>query len=497
MDIMRRHHTAFVIALAALFLGITGDLLLRWVPWGVNALLWTILFCAAACVVARARRQEPEEPVADDAGIRDDGPRLRLPVRRVPWFPPCCALLAAAGLVWRDADPLVALDVLLLLALLPMLALEARGVRLQAAGLAEVGAAIVFTGVQSIAGFPQLLGQDLSWSRMPRFGFRGAGVVLRGTLIAAPALVIFGALLGAADEDFARVLRELMVFDLSDAFLHVLVSLVIAAICAGFLRSLAFSGALPRLPRSGLLTLPAAETNFALALINLMFAVFVGVQFRYFFGAAPAQLAQYARRGFFELVWVVGLVLSMLLLLEWLVSKERGFALFRGLAVTQVALVFVIAVSAFRRMQLYRDEFGLTRLRFFTTAFMIWLAALLIWFVGSVLTGRRPRFAIGALASGMAVVVALHAINPDAIIVATNVERQRAGRRAFDFKYAMQLSDDATPVILRNADIAGPVLLHHVLHRQRPTGWRSWNVSRARAREAVRRLDARAKRGPY
>ena len=83
--------------------------------------------------------------------------------------------------------------------------------------------------------------------------------------------------------------------------------------------------------------------------------------------------------------------------------QERArLALFRGLAALQVALVFIIAASAFHRMKLYRDEYGLTQLRFYTTAFMIWLAVLLFWFVCTVLTGRRQRFAIGALATGVA-----------------------------------------------------------------------------------------------
>jgi hypothetical protein len=469
---MDRHRIALIIAVAAIFLGITGDLLLRWIPWGLNALLWTTLLCTAALVCTRS--PAPEER------------------RVVAWFPLVCALLAAAGIVWRDSSVLVALDVFLLLLFLPMLALEARGVRVHAAGLAEIGAALIVTAAQTVAGFPQLVGGDLSWSRMPRVGFRGAGVAARGTLIAAPALVIFGTLLASADPAFGRVLRELLLFDPEEAFVHLLVTAVIAAICAGFLRSLTLSGPLPRRSESWLgLSLPTAETNFALGLVNLLFALFVGVQFRYFFGAAPVELAQYARRGFFELVWVVALVVPMLLLLEWLVAKERGVALFRGLAALQVALVFVIAGSAFHRMKLYRDEFGLTRLRFYTTAFMIWVAVLLVWFACTVLTGRRRRFAIGALATGMATVVALHAINPDRVIAETNIERSRAGSRAFDARYAMLLSDDATPAILANADIVGANVVNDFIRRPRPSGWRTWNVSRAQARAAVRRGGSR------
>lgn len=453
------HRTAATIAIAALLLGITADLLLRWIPWGINALLWTVLFCIAAFLCAKGER-------------------------RVPWFPMLGALLAAAGLVWRDSETLVLLNVLLLLLFLPMLALAARGVRLQAAGLLEIAASIIVTGVQAVIGFPLLIARDLSWNRMPRVGTRGFGIALRGTLIAAPALVIFGSLLVSADPEFGKFLSDIVVFDPTETVLHLFVTAVVAAICAGFLRSLALGGPMPR-PETDtrFLTLPTAETNFAIGLVNVLFALFVAVQFRYFFGAVPEQVSQYARRGFFELVWVVALVLPMLLLLEWLINKEHGVKLFRGLAAMQVALVFIIAASAFHRMRLYRDEFGLTQLRFFTTAFMIWLGALLIWFGCTVLTGHRKQFAIGVLASGVAAVVALHAINPDRVIVETNVERMRAGKRTFDSAYAAQLSDDAAPAIAANADVISAETMNRFIKRQRPTGWRTWNLSRAKARE--------------
>lgn len=464
---MDQHRTAVRIIVAGVILGLAGDLLLRWIPWGVNVFLWTAVFGATVWFCVRG-------------------------VRPVSWFPMLCALLLSAGIAWRDSDVLVALDGMLLLIFLPMIALAARGIRLQDTGLARVVAGVIVTGAQTLIGAPQLLLRDFSWSRMPQSNFRGAGVAVRGTLIALPALLIFGTLLINADATFARVLRELIVFDFGEMVAHLIVIAIISAFCAGFLRSLALSGPLPQTAKPDFLALPAAETNFALGLVNLLFALFVGVQFRYFFGGAPAELAQYARRGFFELVWVVGLVIPMLLLLDWLVNKEHGQKLFRILALVQVALVSVIGASAIHRMQLYREEFGLTRLRFFTTAFMIWLGALLLWFVLTVLTGRRNRFAIGALASGMAVVVLLHVVNPDQIIVETNVERARGGHRAFDVDYATRLSDDAVPAIVKHADVAGPIVLARMADQYRPKGWRTWNWSREQARPLIRPYESKA-----
>lgn len=440
---------AAAIAASALLLGLAADLLLRWVPWGLGAAIFVALAIAAAAYASRVS------------------------ARRIHPFAALAASLAALGIVWRDSPVLAGLDVVLLLIFLPMLALPARNVRMAAAGLSQIAIALVTTGLQAVAGLPQLLVRDIQWTEMPRgTAVRTGGVILRGVLFALPALLIFGALLTSADAQFAKVLGDLFDFNLPELFAHVVVTGFAAVVAAGLLRSFALSGAAPMPTRPSGLRLPAAEVNIAIGLIDLLFAAFVAVQFRYFFGQLPpTTFAEYARRGFFELVWVVTLVVPMLLVVEWLVGGSR---LFRILAAIQVLLVVVIAASAYHRMQLYRDEFGLTRLRFFTTAFMIWVGALLIWFAVTVLTGRRNRFAAGALVSAVATVVILHVINADAMIVRTNLARQAAGKRSFDYNYAMKLSDDAVDEMVRAKLVA-------FLYPPRPRGWRTWNVSRARA----------------
>jgi hypothetical protein len=462
---MERHQTAVRIAAAALALGVAADVLLRYEPWGVNALLWTMLFIGAAFYTR---------------------------TRKIPLLPVIAAIAAASGLVWRASPVLAALDILLLLLFLPMLSLGARGVALRATGLAQIAAALIVTGLQAVTGFPQLVFGDLWSNRTPRSGggMRRAGVAVRGTLLAAPMLLVFGALFSSADEQFAALLRDLFVIEFDEFLVHLIVTAVAAAICAGFLRSFALSGPMPALPMNAPLHLPAPETNFALALVNVLFAAFVAVQFRYFFHTTPAVLAEHARRGFFELVLVVVLVLPMLLVLEWLLAEKK---VFRVLALVQIALVFVIAASAWLRMRAYRDEFGLTEQRLYTTAFMIFVAVLLVWLAATVLTGRRERFAMGALATGVAAVVFLHAINPDALIVRTNLARAAGGKRAFDHSYVARLSADAAPVIAANVDrFSGESLWFYLKRQPRSTDWRSWNFSRARGVEAMRPYESKA-----
>ena len=437
--------------LAALLLGIAGDYLLRGMPYGINVAVGVVLFLAALVFVVR----QPRSMAFGAAG----------------------ALAAAVGIACRDAEPLFALDFLVLLIFLGFLSLPARGVRVTDTGTVRVAAALLFTVVLSAAGVFQLFFQDIEWrSLRPATPLRRLLVVLRGFLIAFPLLLIFTLLLTSADAAFAALVADVFHIDIPRIAGHVALTSIVALVAAGVFRSLLHPRPLPEVSRPSFLRLGSAETNVAIGLIDTLFAAFVVVQFRYFFGGAALvkvapglTYADYARRGFFELVAVAAIVVLLLLVAEWLIDKnDRAFRL---LALLQVLLVFVMLVSAWRRMQLYVDEFGLTELRVYTTAFMIWLAALLAWFALTVLRGRRQRFFAGAVISAFVIVAALHVVNPDALIVRTNLARAAAGKRTLDVKYLTSLSSDAAPA-LAAAHLPPP--------RRRPQGdWRSWNLSRA------------------
>ena len=246
------------------------------------------------------------------------------------------------------------------------------------------------------------------------------------------------------------------------------------------------------------------EIATAMGAIDLLFLVFVIVQFRYLFGAdAIVQItpnltyADYARSGFFELVAAIALVVPVLLLGDWLLDRRvrRDAHLFGGLAGAQIALVLAIAASALQRLRLYHASYGLTESRFYAMVLLLWIGAMLVWLAATVLRGRRDAFAFGALASGLATLALLFVINPDAIIARTNVDRMasaNAGVR-FDVAYATSLSADAMPVLIDALPgLPGDVqcaLARNILRRWRPTehrSIRSWNWSAARAFEAVR-----------
>ena len=245
------------------------------------------------------------------------------------------------------------------------------------------------------------------------------------------------------------------------------------------------------------------EIGIALGLLDLLFFSFVMVQLRYFFGGAALveattglTYAEYARRGFFELVWVAALALPLLLATHWLIQRKANLAherVFRVLAGAMLALLVVIMLSAVGRMRLYQSEYGLTELRLYTTAFMGWLALVFVWFALTVLRGQRERFAFGALVAGFLIIGALHAINPDALIVRTNAAHARQSGHVFDAGYVSWLSADAVPALLGELPALSPqqrcVVAASVLARWSPANasedWRSWSWSRAAARRVT------------
>jgi len=499
---------------AALLLGILGDGLLRATPWGLNVLLWTGgVGIALVVLMLRWRRK----------ALMDGGHWLLLTV-----------FLSAAAFAWRDSLTLNFLAGLTLLTALALMAWRARAGRIWLASITEYLLGMLVAGVNAFfVGFPLLL-RDVHWKEIPMVGWsRHLRSVLRGAVIALPLLILFGVLFMSADVAFEGLIFRVFSGNPDEVVGHIMLAFMLAWLCGGFLRGL-LMGREVAITNDGRATFVAqnqdgscaaeivgvnnavaqpfkikpvrlgiVEIGTVLGLLNLLFLVFVLLQVRYFFGGAALvqasnglTYAEYYRRGFFELVTVAALVLPILLGAHWLLRKDNPAheRIFRLLAGAQVALLSVIMVSAVRRMLIYQSEYGLTELRLYTTAFMCWLALVFVWFIATVLRGRREQFAFGALIAGLLTVATLHVINPDALIVRVNVAHARSGR-GFDADYAASLSADAVPALMQSLPVLNAenqrIVAIRVLNSwsapERPD-WRTWNWARSEAHRVVREM---------
>lgn len=254
---------------------------------------------------------------------------------------------------------------------------------------------------------------------------------------------------------------------------------------------------------SPVFTLGTTETVLILGLVNLLFLAFVVMQVPDLFGGMDLvqntpdfKLAEYARRGFGELVAVAALVLPMLLLSHWLLRKDgsRVGGIYKILAGIQIALLFVIMASAIQRLLLLTGElgYGLTTVRFYPAVFMTWLAVVFIWFAATVLRNRRNYFAWGALWSAIVILGATNLMNPHAFIVEHNLKLMHQGRE-FDAGYNVSLSDDALPTLVNSfehlssedAVTAFRQLQRRACRKKDEGGLRPWNLSRQKASQVL------------
>lgn len=495
-----RSALAFAILAAAAELGLLANGLLR-VQWGVNLALWVGGLVLALLWISHNRRQA---------------------LGGEPLFLGMTAVFLAGGLALRDAGALAVLNTFGVLSALVLLAMVVLGGPAASIGQARVRDcihAVWTTGWRTaLGGFPLLFRDARTRSLDTGPAARTALALLRGALLATPLLVVFGSLFMAADAAFNELVLGLVGFDVEVIASHAAIILIFAWISAGYLHGVMLAPAPAPIPDPEGVVIGPVEGGAVLALLDLLFIAFIAVQARYLFGGdgtvlatAGLTYAEYAKRGFFELVFATALVIPVLLSINLLMRRDTPAQqrAFRWLAGLLALLVGLVMLSAAHRMRLYQQAYGLTESRLYASAFMIWIALVLAWFGRTVLIGRGRRFAAGTVVSAWLVLAALNAINPDQLIVRTNLDRARAGQ-PFDLRYAASLSADAVPDVIealrrfppgalapQSAKPPNPAVdnTNRCVVRDRllrwatgDTGdWRSWNLGRSRARDAATR----------
>jgi hypothetical protein len=319
-----------------------------------------------------------------------------------------------------------------------------------------------------------------------------------------PPLIFLTVLLASADPVFDGILRATFLDRIEPTLEHLLFAGVIAWFTSGYLRVFLIGdeAVMERvsLPRP---SLAPTEIAIALSLLNILFLAFLAVQIRYLFGGAGLvevteglSYAEYARRGFFEMVVATVLVVPLLLVADWAaaVDANRGRLALRVTATLLVLLLAGVLASAAYRMSLYQEAYGLTEDRLYGSVFIVWLAGVLGWLAFTVLRGRRRGFAFGAIAGGLACIAVLHLLNPHVLIARVNIDRATSGAE-YDGRYLETLSADAVPTLIARMDELSDegrcrviAMFEERWSSAREGGWRSWNLADGRARNLVANL---------
>ena len=278
--------------------------------------------------------------------------------------------------------------------------------------------------------------------------------VARGILIAIPIAAVLAALLASADPIFASFLN--LNIDLSHLALDVFYVLLGSLVFAGLLR-LAAAQPLDRVD-GPVWRLGAIEAMVVLSILDAVFAAFAIAQAIGASGSAGDTLraagvtySDYARSGFFQLLWVAGITLVLLILFSRITgfAERTGKIMFLALAELAIALTLLIVLVAWMRLSLYEGAYGFTMLRLYSHIFAGWVALVFVLLAAD-LAGlfRRRRWFVGVTTlTALSLLLALNLANPEAIVVALNVDRAAATHK-IDAQYFGELSSDATPALL-------------------------------------------------
>jgi len=457
---------------AAMALG--TDLLFNEVDWSLNVPVWLGLLVLAVIVT---------------------GTRIGRPLARDRVAALVVAVALSSVFAWHDSDALCVFGFLAAGALVALVVGFPGRQRMHLVSPVTLVLAAVSDAVAAVSAEVRLL-LSIEWRALRSTdGRRHIEPVLRVLVIAVPLLLIFGALFAAADAVFAQGVDSIFRFDLSKIVPHVFWLLLGAWLVSGVL----WNTVGVELPHDIVIASPTthalgrSEIAIVLGSLALLFAAFVAIQIRYLFGGSEAVLASvsltyaaYARRGFFELVTVAVLLLPVLAALNWARRQdEPSRRLFIGLTVVMAVLLVVVLASAWLRMTLYRETYGLTELRFYTSATLIWVAGTVLWFVVLVIRDRIELMLAGALTFAVVILLGCYVISPDALIVRTNLDLAQRNVRALDVEYAASLSADALPPLIEAYSKLTPedrCRVAIVAERYRtPSDVREWNLARANA----------------
>jgi hypothetical protein len=223
--------------------------------------------------------------------------------------------------------------------------------------------------------------------------------------------------------------------------------------------------------------LTRGEWALPLGALVLLLGAFVATQLTTMFGGnrhvlqtAGLTYAQYAHSGFAQMLAVAALTLAVVgAAARW--ARADGLLL-RALLAALCVLTLVVLASALRRLGLYEQAYGFTRLRLAADAALLWLGALfgLVLLAGVAGGTWLPR-AMVAVTGAAVLVFALS--DPDRRIAERNLDSGRV-----DEAYLSGLGPDALPALARRA----PCAAEAVRERLGGDGLIGLNVARIRAR---------------
>lgn len=465
--------TTKVIVVCAVAIGLIADQLFRAPVWGINVPLAAALLAAGGIAASEVRR---------------------------PHWGWVASVFFASMWAVRGSESLLAVDLLAALALASLPLLREAGILLRGAGLVELATAPLRSAWAISIGTFEFAGVVRSRLAPQQGSAHRAQAIAAGALLAVPLVLVFGGLFASADPVFDTAVSSILDGALGPLISHSVSAGALALASAGYLWYVAKP---PRVaePLFQVPTLGGLQVLTPILATVVLFALFIGVQATSLFGGAEfvetttgLTFAEYARGGFFQLVFASTLVLPLVYYAPAIAGPmdAQGTGRLRALLLVQLGLTALVLASALWRMALYMRAYGLTEDRVNGMTVMLWIAGTLGVFAVTVARGRPHGAAFGSLVAAVLALGALNLINPEATIARYNLAHQNG--REIDFVHLARLGGDAVPILASQIELVPEAercrLITDLRARHVPVegDWRGWNLARARAHEAATRL---------
>lgn len=293
--------------------------------------------------------------------------------------------------------------------------------------------------------------------------------ILRGLLISLPLLLIIVNLLTSADAMFSYHINNIIEgFDyvnIAKFTRHFVFILFIAMYSIGSLWSLKYKEENVKISTGSKHKWNSVTVMTVLFSISIVYLLFSIVQISYLYGGSQKVIesgytyAEYARRGFFELV-LVALINFTILISSIKFTKVDGQRTASTLKATYSLLIvftFNMITSAFYKMNLYEKAFGYTILRILVQIFIVYLGILLVILLFKVWRKSFKPLRIALIVS-MVFYMAINFMNIDKVIAKNNIDRY-IETGDIDMYYMIGLSYDSIDELKRLLELEGAVVL--------------------------------------
>ena len=272
---------------------------------------------------------------------------------------------------------------------------------------------------------------------------RGISGAILGAVLAVPVLAAVIVLLTNGDAAFENLTSKVVdVLFSGYAFASVAVSLVLSV----YIFTVMYSSrnhltvADPEKSKKTVASfrfLTVSITNGFLGAVSAVYLVYLFSQLTYFFGAFGGSIpesvkmtvAEYSRRGFFEMSAVAAINLLLIFLAVMFSKRTDGKIAksVKGLSLFLCGFTEILIMTAMSKMILYISRYGLTRKRVFVTAAIL---VMFVTFVCVMIRLFKRKFPYMKIVFSVFLLVysLLSVVNVDAVIANYNVDAYLAGR---------------------------------------------------------------------